>query len=503
MWKGGCVFARGARQATNPSPEIPSPSWMFSNARNVVFTGNPTFTNYANDSTLVPIPTSLDDGMKILLQNVAKGAMHNSGERFDAPTCHPETRIALQHDVLAWVDEPPGGQLVTWMYGPAGAGKSAIAQTISEKLHAKGRLTASFFFSRASNSKGRGDETALIATLAYQLSLNIPATKVHIAAAVRDNQIIFDLSLEDQVQTLIVGPLKVAYHECPGIQGPMVIVLDGLDECRKINSAHRRVVSALIKMIRLIPHPTHKLLITSRPEHGIVAIFKGFERVDSDPIRRMELNNSWNPDEDIWTFLSASFADIRLTHPYFESHPSDNTWPSDADIDALVARSSGQFIYASVVIKYIKSEDYYNPAARLEVILQLENNNDRPYAELDALYGHIFSQIRDVEKVLTVLSLERMHSQYAFSAYLVLILSEFIGVRIEEIKFWLRPLVSLLVWEKDAIRYMHASLPDFLLNPSRSNIFCVLSTSIATTIMRRGLELLEDNDTLKASPIQF
>lgn len=429
--------------------------------------------------------------------------MHNSGERFDAPTCHPETRVALQHDVLGWIDEPLGGQLVTWMYGPAGAGKSAIAQTISERLHAQRRLTASFFFSRASNSKGRSDEMALIATLAYQLSLNIPATKAHICAAIRRNPMIFELSLEDQVQTLIVGPLTIIHHESLDIQEPMVVVVDGLDECRKVNSAHRRVVSALIKMLKLIPHPIHKLFITSRPEHSIVAIFKGYERIDSDPIRKMELNNQWNPGEDIRAFLNSSFADIRRFHPYFESHPADQTWPNHTDINALVARSSGQFIYASVVIKYIKSEDYYNPTTRLEVILQLQNNNERPYAELDALYEYIFSQIQDVQKVLTVLSLERMHSYYGFSGPLMLILSEFIGVGIEEIKFWLRPLVSLLIWEKDAIRYMHASLPDFLLDRSRSNIFCILSKSIATKIMRRGLDLLADSNTLNVSLVQF
>ncbi|KAF5322379.1 hypothetical protein D9619_000204 [Psilocybe cf. subviscida] len=439
-------------------------------------------------------------GIKILLQHVAKGAMHNSGERFDAPTCHPETRIALQDDVSGWVDEPPGGQLVTWMYGPAGAGKSAIAQTVSLNLQAKGQLTASFFFSRTSTSNGRGDETALIATLAYQLLLSVPATKESIARAVHKNQLIFDLSLDEQVQTLIVTPLTVAYQDYGGLPHARVIVVDGLDECRKDDNAQSRVVSALIKGFRSIPKQSQKLFITSRPEHHIKAIFRDLQ---PELLRKMELNDKWNPDDDIRAFLNSAFADIRRSHPYFEGNPTDQTWPSRSEIDELVARSSGQFIYASVVIKYIKSEDNYDPAARLEVILKLQNNEDRPYAELDALYEHIFSQIRAVEKVLVVLSLERMFLESRRNALFSPFLSVFVGARIQEIKFWFRPLVSLLVWEKDKIRYMHASLPDFLADEGRSNTFYIYSTSIATRIVRRALELLQDEDTLLNDNLLF
>jgi len=261
--------------------------------------------------------------MKILHQRVATGAMHNSGERFDPPKCHPGTRTALQDDVSRWVDEPPGGQLVTWLFGPAGAGKSAIAQTISEKLHTEGKLTASFFFSRReSPSKGRGDESALIATLAYQLSQNAPVTEPLIARAVRRNPLIFDLSLDDQIQALIVHPLTVVDQHNPQYRYPNVIVVDGLDECRKDDNAQSRVVWALIAGLTSIPHRSQKLFITSRPEHNIVAAFRSCEE---ELVRKMELNNEWKPDNDIWRFLVAEFANIRCSHPHFKSQRSEKT----------------------------------------------------------------------------------------------------------------------------------------------------------------------------------
>jgi hypothetical protein len=77
-------------------------------------------------------------GLDILREHVAVGAFHNSAERFDPPKCYPKTREAILAKIEAWVKERPenGGRLVLWMYGPAGAGKSAIAQSIAELCEA-------------------------------------------------------------------------------------------------------------------------------------------------------------------------------------------------------------------------------------------------------------------------------------------------------------------------------------------------------------------------------
>ena len=60
---------------------------------------------------------------------------------------------------------------IMWLYGAAGAGKSAIAQTIAELCEEQKLLLESFFFFRAdslwSNSK------RLIATNAYQVAVVI------------------------------------------------------------------------------------------------------------------------------------------------------------------------------------------------------------------------------------------------------------------------------------------------------------------------------------------
>ncbi|KAF5316188.1 hypothetical protein D9619_006085 [Psilocybe cf. subviscida] len=236
---------------------------MFPNAINTHISGSVRFVY--NENTYYNGSGGLDEGIRLLVARVVKGAMHNSGERFDAPTCHEETRIALQEDLLGWADELVNdlNNLVTWLYGPAGSGKSAIAQTVAQKLHARGQLAASFFFSRTSGSEGRGAETDFVATLAHQLSQTDPATKPHISAAIREDPLVFDLSLQEQVDRLIVAPLIAVSRSSSGPLRPKVVVVDGLDECRKEHNAQRRVVDALISGLCQIPHHTHKLFITT------------------------------------------------------------------------------------------------------------------------------------------------------------------------------------------------------------------------------------------------
>jgi hypothetical protein len=64
------------------------------------------------------------------------------------------------------------------------------------------------------------------------------------------------------------------------------------------------------------------------------------------------------------------------------------SWPSAEIVDRLVRKSSGQFIYASTVMKYLDSPNH-RPMKRLHVIIGLRFpvGSDMPYKELDVLFG--------------------------------------------------------------------------------------------------------------------
>ncbi|KAF9442692.1 hypothetical protein P691DRAFT_618043, partial [Macrolepiota fuliginosa MF-IS2] len=74
------------------------------------------------------------------------GAGLDSAVRYPLPRCHPATRRTLRGRIAGWLADRSTNLL--WLYGPAGVGKSAIAQTVAEDCRKEGWLGAAFFFSR-------------------------------------------------------------------------------------------------------------------------------------------------------------------------------------------------------------------------------------------------------------------------------------------------------------------------------------------------------------------
>src|SRR6266581_2883083 len=113
-------------------------------------------------------------GFERLEQATAPNAFHNSAERFDPPKCHPNTRTAVIERIMNWIrglETEDLNALIMWLYAAAGAGKSAIAQTIAELCHAENILLAAFFFSRSDPS--RNNAKSLVASIAYQIATNL------------------------------------------------------------------------------------------------------------------------------------------------------------------------------------------------------------------------------------------------------------------------------------------------------------------------------------------
>ncbi|KAJ3565188.1 hypothetical protein NP233_g7800 [Leucocoprinus birnbaumii] len=91
-------------------------------------------------------------------------ASMDSGARFPPPMCHPGTRTRILETLEEWMGCPTRSHRMLWLRGPAGVGKSAIAQTFAERCAERDRLGATFFFSRP-NSRDRLE--TVIPSLAY------------------------------------------------------------------------------------------------------------------------------------------------------------------------------------------------------------------------------------------------------------------------------------------------------------------------------------------------
>ncbi len=82
-------------------------------------------------------------------------------------------------------------------------------------------------------------------------------------------------------------------------------------------------------------------------EYQLQQIFRRHEV--STNLLQLALDDHYLPDEDIRLFLDDSFMQIKTSHPL--SHLLDKDWPSSAVVQELVQKSSGQFIYSSVIIQ--------------------------------------------------------------------------------------------------------------------------------------------------------
>ena len=374
---------------------------------------------------------------------------------------------------------------VMWVYGPAGAGKSAIAQTVAEICDKEMILLATFFFSR--NDPSRSNVKPLIATIAYQITLNLPDVRDAILGAVERDPLIFSKSFIVQFKSLIVEPLQPLI-EAGFFRGPTsrrLVIIDGLDECSD-PKVQRNIVEVLGNA-----HRQHHLplifLFASRPEQHISLTFS--TGVLPSVTTCIALDSSYLPDNDIELFLTDTFLEITSTHrlrAYIPPH-----WPSPDVLKQLVQKSSGQFIYASTIIKYISSIRH-KPQDRLDIVLGIRPpQRDLPFAELDALYMQILTGVEDIDCVLDILS-SKIFSEGCRMHWGVPQIEEFLSLQPGDVELHLGDLSSLVnIGFDQTIYILHASLTDFFVDPARSKKFWINPRARHTTFARRCLQLLQ------------
>ncbi|KAF8988214.1 hypothetical protein BDQ17DRAFT_1201777, partial [Cyathus striatus] len=322
--------------------------------------------------------------IQYLSQYVAVGATHDSGEQYDAPKCHPDTRKQLLSDINQWIKEPNKETGITYLHGPAGAGKSCIARTVCERADYAGFLGASFFFWRG--SQDRNNVKKLFTTIAYQLAMLNDVLAGYISSEIElDPRLIYDASIERQFRQLILEPC-LCFVESGRQLRNWIIVIDGLDEC--VNTATQ--VSVLRLLAEAVRHESFPLgfFITSRPELHLQEIWDTKEIISVTNL--ISLSSTQGILQDIQTVVQSGFACILNDRRFKQVLRSVcRPWPHPSIIDTLVERSSGQFIYAATVMKFISSPRH-NPNAQLEIVLGIcDTNSKSPFADLDLLYHEI------------------------------------------------------------------------------------------------------------------
>ncbi|KAF6754930.1 hypothetical protein DFP72DRAFT_1123491, partial [Ephemerocybe angulata] len=438
---------------------------------------------------------------------MASGAIHDSEERCDAPKCMPETRVAVQEEIISWItdghkDAQP--KKVMWVSGPAGTGKTAILGTIAERCKEMGTLAASFFFSSHSGLAARRSKKRLVATLAYQVlqhgSLDGVGVHGSVYQAIRSDPAIFKKRLHTQFDQLILHPFRqqgILGKPLPQM-GRMVILIDGLDEC-DTEDDQREILSALLHAVKDPSFP-FVIIIASRPHQAIKEFFTS---VAQDATRSLFLDNKYAPDADIRLFYEAKFLGIRRR---FNIPPS---WPGPRAMFILVESASGQFVYATTVIRFIEGssldetqshlavdEALRTPHQRLDRILGLHArvraSQLRPLEALDMLYEAVlrtcpepFLSVKWIRAITTFIPVKNLDEVYPLKStrqeerdshstpvWLVRLLLE---LSPGEEQYALGPLSSLVhvppgdyLGGKIFYEFYHKSFLDFIEDPTRS-----------------------------------
>jgi hypothetical protein len=372
--------------------------------------------------------------------------------------CLPGTRESVLRDIELWAKNPQD-QNVFWLNGLAGTGKSTIAQSLSDTIAKGGSLGASFFCSR--DYFDRRELKNIFPTLAYQLACRYPHFRSHIVRIIKKDPTLAHTSLISQLENLLVNPLSGKDISC-------TIVIDALDECIDDQPASA-ILSVLGRFVKQAP--LVKFFITGRPEPRIRT---GFRLPLLEPLTQIFLLHEVelsSVDGDIRLYLTQRLTTISKRRSDVEL---PNPWPLDSEIKVLTKKSSGLFIFASTLVRFIESE-YHEPNERLQLVLsETSGTTHEGHAGVDSLYAqvllHAFADVHE-PKVFTQMRHVLGAIVLAFNPLSRKELSTLLDIPTTLISTTLRHLHSVLLVPTDEtkkIRIFHKSFPDFL----QSNFRC-------------------------------
>ncbi len=229
-----------------------------------------------------------------------------------------------------------------------------------------------------------------------------------------------------------------------------LVVIDALDECALEGddiTTQEEKRKNLITSLCGLQSSWLKIMITSRPLRDIGQAFNSC--VGSSWLS-MDIMDAVGAEDDIEKYVSHCMDKVAKDHNLID-------WPTSQEIDMLVERASGLFIWATTVHKYLSLA----PDVRtcLEDILKADGKGDA-HIQLHSLYSTIVkSHVRkDIQlhhdKILQMVVMTSKHSLIPIQAY-----AKVLQISSEAAEFVLKELKSVLYEdpEEGVIRVYHPS----------------------------------------------
>ncbi|KAJ6559418.1 hypothetical protein DFH09DRAFT_1316724 [Mycena vulgaris] len=147
-----------------------------------------------------------------------------------------------------------------------GRRKEYLAISVSERFRGLDRLGAFLFFNRL--DQVASNPGSVIRTIAFWLAGTNNRVASAICAAIAHSPALVNASIERQFKELLFDPLTAAQDEIPG---PIISILDALDECGDPQS-RQSLVSLIANDFPKLPQ-LFRFFITSRPDSDIAGTF--------------------------------------------------------------------------------------------------------------------------------------------------------------------------------------------------------------------------------------
>ncbi|EIN12158.1 hypothetical protein PUNSTDRAFT_130427 [Punctularia strigosozonata HHB-11173 SS5] len=400
--------------------------------------------------------------MGLLEEACAKGYWYNSEKK-----CLPRTRETILRIILDWIHDQDDSRRALVLSGPAGVGKSAIAHTIASIFDKNQHLGSCYFFDR--NKDMLTNAQFLFPTIARDLSQRFPLMKTVLADVVaRNSALLTSDDLAEQFRCLIAEPAKKLT-----IPGPIVIVVDALDECKESvekfeQSAHRLLLSILSTKEEEGGLPANfRILVTCRFQPSIMATLGSNVRHES--MTRILKNPDNAKDLRLYVHdkLSQSHAELQD----FESI-----------CDRIVQWAEGIFQWAATAFRFIASSTgTQSIKQRMETIKpsrEGEGQLDRLYMQV-LRFGILSEQgndtnLKNYQTVMRLILVPR--EPLSVSDLQDILYRQDDSDHREIVKRVVECMASLLSGSnntEEVVRPYHSSFLDFVLDRKRSGKFCV------------------------------
>ena len=256
----------------------------------------------------------------------------------------------------------------------------------------------------------------------------------------------------------------------------MIIVIDALDECIINSISVDHLIEIITHEYRDSPPPI-RFLLTSRPEENIQVTFRLHpERTCFNDLLDFEAY------DDIQRFFEKEFKAVNIRLSDYLMNVK-KPWPSPEDIESLVKKSQGLFIYASTLVKFVgamEPKDSIPPTPMLDYEVPILPANKLKSAMmqhngLNGLYLQVlgdapYSANPDFMHIFGALYLMPTQSS-------IMNLVMFLGLKdsdhLDQLLRGCKSILRIPESNSGTISFFHASLHDFLTNKDHSLHFYV------------------------------